>query len=94
MALPGVNPTVQYLDNNLGNDGTILGQTATTAKVGFFAATPVVQPTNANQAAVVTTAPTSGGTSFAYTSAQAISILTLLNQIRADLVTLGLLKGS
>lgn len=94
MALPGVNPTIQYLDNNLGADGTTLGQTATTAKVSFFAATPVVQPTSANQAAVATTVPSSTSAVFVLTSAQQVSIVTLLNQIRSDLVTLGLIKGS
>ncbi len=35
--------TIQYLDNK-NDDGTVLGQDATVAKVGFWGATPVVQP--------------------------------------------------
>lgn len=96
MALPGVNPTYQYLDNqNSGADGTILGQT-TAAKIAFYGKTPVVQPTSASQAAIATTAAVSiSATQWGYsTSTQADAIVTLANRIRTDLVTLGLLKGS
>jgi len=95
MALPGVNPTYQYLDNNIGADGTILGQTST-SKVGFYGTTPVVQPTSSSQAAIASTAAVSISASqwgFS-TSTQANAIVTLANRIRADLVTLGIIKGS
>lgn len=85
--------TYQYLDGT-NADGTILGQSATASYVGFFAKTPVVQPTSANQAAVATTAATSAGGLYGFSSAQANGIITLLNQIRSDLVNLGLIKGS
>lgn len=75
-------------------DGAQIGKSATSSKLGFFAASPVVQPTSANQAAVATTAATTGAATYGFTSAQANGIVTLLNQIRSDLVTLGLLKGS
>lgn len=94
MALPGVNPRYQYLDNNYQADGTVLGQSATSSKVGFFAATPVVQPTSASQAAVTTEAATTGAATYGLTSAQMNGVVRLLNQIRSDLVTLGLIKGS
>ena len=73
--------------------------------VGFFGATVTTQPTSASEAAVtvntITTAATTT-TPWGYgTSTQAnnvatevASAVTLVNQIRADLVTLGLIKGS
>ena len=92
MALPGVNPTKQYLDASFA-DGTVLGQSSG-ALVAFYNATPTTQPTSASQAAVATTVPSSSNVAFTLTSAQQNGIIVLLNQIRADLVTLGLIKGS
>lgn len=73
--------------------GTKIGTSATTQKIGFFNATPVIQPTSGDQAAVaITTVSLSGyGCS---TEAQMTNIITLLNRIRTDLVALGLIKGS
>ena len=71
--------------------GTRIG-TATTNKLGFWNATPIVQPASANQAAVVTTAPTTSA--YGYTEAQATAIITLLNEIRSVLVNTGLMKGA
>lgn len=94
MALPGVNPTYQYLDNqNSGADGTILGQT-TASKVGFYGTTPAAQPTSSSQAAVASTAATSTNAWGFTTSTQANALVTLANRLRADLVTLGIIKGS
>lgn len=83
--------------------GTKIG-TATAQKIGFWNATPIIQPASASQAAVGTTAP-AGGTGTAAggwdTSAHrdtAITTInacvTLVNQIRSDLVSAGILKGS
>lgn len=90
------------------------GQSATDL-VGFYGATPVVQPTSASQAAVTGVTDASGGAAAAtngiltltgtYNStilANAIATLaqlgnankTLVNQLRSDLVSLGLIKGS
>lgn len=67
---------------------------ATTDLNGWYGATPVVQPAATAQSAVTTTASTTT-TPYGYTtSAQADGIVTLLNRIRTDLVTLGLIKGS
>jgi hypothetical protein len=64
-----------------GPDGTRLGQSATD-KVGFFGlATPIVQPTAANQAAI-----TAGATTTACNN--------LVIELRLALVNLGLIKGS
>ncbi len=95
MALPGTNPTYKYLDDN-NADGTILGQTATT-KIGFFN-TVTTQPTATLQAVAISTAAissaaTNGGWLYA-TSTQADGIVRLVNELRNDLVALGLIKGS
>lgn len=60
--------------------GTRLGQSATDL-VGFYGATPVVQPTSAAQSAV-----TAG--------ASLVGAVALLIEIRSALVTLGIMKGS
>ena len=96
------------------DDGYTVGQSATDL-VGFYGATPIVQPTSASQAVVSAVTDGSGGTG-AYTNgiaaltgtynstilANAIATLALqgnankvlVNQLRADLVSLGLIKGS
>ncbi len=73
----------------------------------FYGASPITQPSGSNQAAVATTAITTAAittTTNAYgyaTTTQADNIAaiadacrTLVNQLRSDLVTLGLIKGS
>jgi hypothetical protein len=73
--------------------GTKIG-TATTQKLGLWNATPVVQPASANQAAVATTAATQT-TPWGYsTQAQADGIITLLNELRSALMSIGAIKGS
>jgi hypothetical protein len=97
--------TYQYLDDR-GSDGAILGYDSN-AKVGFFGTTPADQPASANQAAAATTAITTAAVttttnSYGYATttqannitARVVSNTTLLNQIRTDLVELGIIKGS
>jgi len=73
--------------------GTKIG-TATTQKLGLWGVTPVVQPASANQAAVSATAATQT-TPWGFASqAQADGIVTLLNEIRSALVTIGAIKGA
>jgi hypothetical protein len=73
----------------------------------FYGASPITQPSGSTQAAVATTAITTAAittTTNAYgyaTTTQADNIAaiadacrTLVNQLRSDLVTLGLIKGS
>lgn len=83
--------------------------------VGFYGATPVVQPTSASQAAVTLITDTSAGSAHLDTGLQAltstynsgiianalsslalaaINNAVLTNKLRADLVALGLIKGS
>lgn len=65
------------------------------AGAAFFSVTAAIaQPSGAAQAAVATTAATTGAATYGLTSAQANGVVTLLNQIRSDLVALGLIKGS
>ena len=82
--------------------GTKIG-TATTQKLGFWNATPVVQPASADQAALTdstggtadgTVAAVSGSGDDATINNNFKEVLTLLNQLRADMVSVGLIKGS
>jgi len=86
------------------SDGSYVGQSATD-KVGFFGVTPAVQPSGSTQAAVtvstITTAATTTSPWGFATSTQADNLaastrnaVTLVNQLRADLVTLGIIKGA
>lgn len=82
--------------------GTKIG-TSTSQKLGFFNKTPVVQPVGANQAAL--TDSTGGTAAFSLVdvtgshsqsilNANFASLARLVNQLRSDLVTLGLIKGA
>jgi hypothetical protein len=68
--------------------------TAVTQKLGFYNATPVVQPSGASQAAVTTTAATQTTPWGFSTQAQADAIVTLVNALRTAMVNTGLIKGS
>lgn len=68
-------------------DGLLIGATGT--KLGFLGAAPVVQPASAAQAVAVAA---SGGE--APTEAEFNAVVTLVNRLRLDLVTLGLIKGA
>lgn len=74
------------------DDGALLGGDATD-KVGFFGITPTTQPTNAAQAALTLVTATTGGFGFS-TSAAFAAFTAQLENIRASLVLLGLIKGS
>ena len=86
-------PVKQLSDGN--PDGTVLGQSATDL-ISFYNAAPVAQRSGAAEAAVATTgSAASTGTVYGYTTAaQADGIVTLVNEMRATLVALGLMKGS
>lgn len=73
--------------------GTVLGQ-STTDLISFYGVTPIVQRSGASQAAVVTTAPTNSSPYGYATSAQAAAIVTLVNELRAALVAVGLIAGA
>jgi hypothetical protein len=87
--------------NILGGNPASIGNTTTpsignTGQVGFFGNATTTQPTTSNEAATISTAAVSvSATQWAFgTSTQANQIVTLVNQLRADLVALGLIKGS
>lgn len=76
---------------------------AATDTIGFYGATPVVQPAATAQSAVATTAitalvttPTATDIAVAVNSliTRQAALTALANQIRSDLVTLGLSKGA
>lgn len=88
---PGPSVTTGSTDIGLGSPQTV--GTSAASLVAFYGATPVVQPANAAQAALTLTTALSSG--FGFTSATAFNAFTAqLENIRASLVTLGLLKGS
>lgn len=66
------------------------------ATLGFYGATPVAQPAATNQAISISTAAVSiSATQWAFaSSAQATGIATLLYEVRAALVSTGIIKGS
>lgn len=72
-------------------DGAMVGQSSTD-KVGFYGTTPVVQPASASQAATAATTTTTATTTALQTDLDAVRVL--VNQLRAELVELGLIKGS
>ena len=82
-------PVKQLSDGN--PDGTVLGQSASDL-IAFYNTAPVPQRSGPAQAAVPTAAPTNA-TPYGFSQAQATAIVTLLNEIRAALVGVGLMKG-
>lgn len=70
------------------SDGTVLGNSATDL-VSFHGADTVAQVALSATPAVASTAATSAAP-FGYTSAQATAIVSLINALRAALVTKGL----
>jgi hypothetical protein len=81
----GVATSVQEFDQ--------ISMTGTGSKAGFFGVSPVVQPANAAQAALTLTTATASGYGFS-TSTGFNAFIAQIENIRASLVTLGLLKGS
>lgn len=69
---------------------------ATTDTLGFFGATATALPTSTLEAVVTNSAAVSvSATIWAYTtSTQADGIVRLVNRLRADLVSLGLITGA
>ncbi len=86
--------TSNKLNTRLSPDGHNFGQSITD-KIGFYGlATPIAQRAGSAQAAVTTTAATST-TPYGYgTAAQADAVVALVNELRASLVALNLIKGA
>lgn len=70
--------------------GTAVGQ-----KIGFWNATPVIQQASAAQAAVTPSTDFTGADTVdkAVVLAAVQAVETLVNRLRADLVTVGIIKG-
>ena len=84
--------SVKHLSD--GNpDGTCLGQDSSD-KIGFYGTTPIAQRSGAAQAAVGTTASTASSPVGYSSTTQADAIVTLVNELRAALVAVGIIKGS
>lgn len=90
MGLPAIGDGEQVGDGNL-NEGLLVGRSG--QPVGFFGVTPIAKPANAAQAALTVTTATSAGFGF-LTSAGFNAFVAQLENIRANLVLLGLLKGT
>lgn len=87
--------SAKAIKNATGTNVQDLVTGSTTAStVGFYGATKVGQPASSNQAAPSATAATSTSPYGFTTSTQADALITCVRQLRADLVTLGLIKGS
>ncbi len=88
---PGPSTTTGSIVGGLGSPYT-MGASASSL-ISFYGVTAITQPTNAAQAALSLTTGVSGG--FGFSTATAFNAFTAqLENIRASLVLLGLLKGS
>lgn len=83
---------IKYLSDQ-NPDGTVLGTTSTDL-IGFYGATPIAQRSGSAQSAVSTTAATTTTPWGFSTSTQADTLVTLVNELRAAAVAVGLIKGS
>lgn len=79
-----------------GTDPSIKILSSTAHKLGFWNATPIVQPASANQAALSLDVTLTGVDTIDRGAVETnfSSIQTLVNQLRSDLVSAGLIKGS
>lgn len=83
-----------YVQLSNAGDGTILGQSSTDL-ISFHGATPSAQRSGSAQASVSASVSIAISSGYGFsTQAQADSIVTLLNEIRATLVAKGLMAGS
>lgn len=84
---------VEYLDKG-NDDGTVFGQTSS-EKIAFYGGTPQVQGTitaTAVDTSVAVSTTTGAITSWGFSSStQANGIVSLVNELRAELVAIGLL---
>ena|SRR3990167_7984157 len=78
-----------------GTTGSKFG-TSTSQKFGFWNKSPIIQPTSADQAALALDVDVTGGDTVDKTAINTnfTSIQTLVNQLRSDLVSAGIIKGS
>lgn len=93
MAYTNPGPAITTGSTNTGLSSPWEGGATATSYVGFYGVGPIVQPASAVQAALTLTTATTAG--FGFSTSAAFSAFTAqLENIRASLVALGLLKGS
>ena len=94
MAYTNNGPAITTGDTTTGQSSPWNSGVNNSSLLGFYGVTPIVRPANAAQAALtLTTGTTTNGAGF--TSLTAFSaFIAQLENIRASLVLLGLLKGS
>ena len=93
MAAPNTTTTSNTRSEGSSPDGHQYSYSATDP-VGFYGVTPVNQRSGAAGAAVATTTATTTTPAGFTTLTQANAIVTLVNEIRASLVAIGIMKGS
>jgi len=93
MSYTNPGPAITTGSTNTGTSSPWEGGATTTSYVGFYGVGPVQQPANAAQAALTLVTASAGGYGFVTTTGFSAMIAQLEN-IRASLVLLGLLKGS
>ena len=92
MTLSAVTDTQYEYIGDGGTDGTVIAKDST-YKLGFYGATPAIRAALSNPAVDTTMAgvATTWTSSFGFTSSTAtLTVVNLLNEIRAKLVSLGL----
>lgn len=88
------SPNTVTTSVGLGGGSPVTIGNAATSLVGFYGATPIVQPSGATQTTLTATWVTiSSGFGF-FSSDQIISVIAAIQQIQTVLKTLGLWKGS
>jgi hypothetical protein len=93
MAYTNPGPSVTTGSTNIGFGSPDTMGTNASSLISFYGVTPIVQPASATQAALTLVTASAGGYGFVTTTGFSAFIAQLEN-IRASLVLLGLLKGS
>lgn len=93
MTTSNPGPSVTTGSTNIGFGSPETMGTEAASLISFYGVTPVTQPTNAAQAALTLVTATNSGFGFV-SSAAFNAFIAQLENIRASLVLLGLLKGS
>lgn len=95
MSYTNPGPSITTGSTITGTSSPWGGGASATSTVGFYGATPIVQPANAAQAAVTLTTVLQGASAYGFTTNTGLTaFIAQVENIRASLVLLGLLKGS
>jgi hypothetical protein len=93
MSYTNPGPSITTGSTNIGFGSPDTMGTSATSLISFYGVTPIVQPSSSAQAALTLTTSLQSGFGFT-TSAGFNAFIAQLENIRASLVLLGLLKGS